>query len=649
MICLRLLTSTNDTFQNDQQITSNLCREYGRRMKTHLNRAENDRVLSLFDELIQKHQIKPTYMNYLLAMQAITGSKQRIEADRLHDLIEQDDSIRNGTQVQRGLVYMYAVALGDVSHAEKLVAAMPKPTHISIFATLMTGYIRHGTPEKAVELFTKIENEGQLTHDRFSYNAMINACSKLGDYARGKEIVDRILVNNDPHLLQNTNLITTMIDMLGKAGSHLQQCIQLFNSIQLEKRTPSLYNAMMKAYNKSAVPKETLALFEQRIDEQSYKPDRIHFLLVFNACAKIGRVCLKDAHKYYQRMLNDLRPCARNSHCRNAAIDMFGKCADLQMARSIFETNQDLNDIVSWGTILNTYALHANGRQVLHMFERMQMETEIKPNAQIYSTVLSACSHSGLLDEAKKIFLQYKIELPELWKYITIIDALARADRFDEALKMIEKYELTNPPSITMYMSILSRARRCGLVSVAETIVRRLENLNTFRSEDLKVAYVLLGTLVSNLYNAQGRREDAFKIRQLMRDKQMKKMPGLTWIEINGTLHEFYSNDRRHSQTDEIYKEVACIDDELEKDGHMVDNNSVPSGSVHSEKLAIALALISTSSRSSLVLTKNLRICPDCHEMLKRLSKLRNRKIVFRDSFRYHEFDDGQCSCGDIL
>ena len=122
---------------------------------------------------------------------------------------------------------------------------------------------------------------------------------------------------------------------------------------------------------------------------------------------------------------------------------------------------------------------------------------------------------------------------------------------------MIDKYELTNPPSMTMYMSILSCARRCGLVSVAEIIVRRLENLNTFRSDDLKVAYVLLGTFVhqvficfshwilflANLYNAQGRREDAFKIRQLMRDKQMKKVPGLTWIEIDGILHEFYSNE----------------------------------------------------------------------------------------------------------
>jgi len=97
----------------------------------------------------------------------------------------------------------------------------------------------------------------------------------------------------------------------------------------------------------------------------------------------------------------------------------------------------------------------------------------------------------------------------------------------------------------------------------------------------------------------------------------------------------------------EIYDEIVRIDDELKQDGHIIDINSVPIGSVHSgkkinfiyqrynsfyciylEKLAIALALISTPPESSILLTKNLRVCPDCHEMTKRLSRLRKREIV---------------------
>lgn len=68
----------------------------------------------------------------------------------------------------------------------------------------------------------------------------------------------------------------------------------------------------------------------------------------------------------------------------------------------------------------------------------MQKETKIKPNTQIYTTVeyylisrsrlnrhvyslfkvLNASSHSGLLDQAKEIFLRHNIDLPDLWKYV---------------------------------------------------------------------------------------------------------------------------------------------------------------------------------------------------------------------------------------
>ena len=53
---------------------------------------------------------------------------------------------------------------------------------------------------------------------------MINACTKLRDFARGQEITQRILTDNDPRLVQNANLVTTMIDMLVSLrviGAHL--------------------------------------------------------------------------------------------------------------------------------------------------------------------------------------------------------------------------------------------------------------------------------------------------------------------------------------------------------------------------------------------------------------------------------------------
>jgi hypothetical protein len=43
---------------------------------------------------------------------------------------------------------------------------------------------------------------------------MLNACTKLRYFTRGKEIINQILAENNSLFVQNTTLITTMIDML---------------------------------------------------------------------------------------------------------------------------------------------------------------------------------------------------------------------------------------------------------------------------------------------------------------------------------------------------------------------------------------------------------------------------------------------------
>ncbi|KAK9054545.1 hypothetical protein SSX86_025623 [Deinandra increscens subsp. villosa] len=67
----------------------------------------------------------------------------------------------------------------------------------------------------------------------------------------------------------------------------------------------------------------------------------------------------------------------------------------------------------------------------------------------------------------------------------------------------------------------------------------------------------------------------------------------------------------------------------------------------HSEKLAIAFGLIKTSIGTPIRISKNLRVCTDCHNATKMISKVYNREIIVRDRIRFHHFKDGSCSCND--
>ena len=67
----------------------------------------------------------------------------------------------------------------------------------------------------------------------------------------------------------------------------------------------------------------------------------------------------------------------------------------------------------------------------------------------------------------------------------------------------------------------------------------------------------------------------------------------------------------------------------------------------HSEKLAIAFGLLNIGEGMPLRITKNLRVCGDCHTASKFISIITKREIIMRDSKRFHHVKDGVCSCGD--
>ena len=64
-----------------------------------------------------------------------------------------------------------------------------------------------------------------------------------------------------------------------------------------------------------------------------------------------------------------------------------------------------------------------------------------------------------------------------------------------------------------------------------------------------------------------------------------------------------------------------------------------------SEKLAMAFGILNLPRGKTVRVTKNLRVCGDCHEMAKFMSKRFGREIILRDSNRFHHFKDGSCSC----
>jgi len=133
------------------------------------------------------------------------------------------------------------------------------------------------------------------------------------------------------------------------------------------------------------------------------------------------------------------------------------------------------------------------------------------------------------------------------------------------------------------------------------------------------------------------------------------KSPGKTSVEINTRVYTFYVSDTTHPDMNKIEAKWNELEKRLlglyEPDTSwvlqdMTEENKRLSLCHHSERIALCYALINTKPGEPIYMTKNLRICGDCHTVVELISKLEQRLIVVRDARRFHHFVDGKCSCG---
>jgi len=263
---------------------------------------------------------------------------------------------------------------------------------------------------------------------------------------------------------------------------------------------------------------------------------------------------------------------------------------------------------------------------------------------------LSACCHARLVDDGRHYFNlmnHYYHISPAMEHYCCMVDLLGRAGHLNEAMDFINRMPLK--PEAAVWRSLLGA---CGIhinVELGEHVAQRL-----FELEPEKAAnYVLL----SNLYAKAGRWDGIGNVRKMMKDKKVKKKPGCSWIEVNRKVYAFVGGDRSHPQTESIYAMLETLSGKIKEAGYVVDTSFMLHDVEeeqkayglfhHSEKLALAFGVITISPGIPIRITKNLRVCGDCHSAIKLISKTVEREIFVRDASRFHHFKDGKCSCGD--
>lgn len=522
-----------------------------------------------------------------------------------------------------------------INSVRKVFDMMPNKDLIS-WNTVIAGNAQNGLYEEALAMLREMGND-KLKPDSFTLSSVLPIFAEYVDVFKGKEIHGYAIRHGfDADVFIGSSLI----DMYAKCTRTNDSC-QVFN--HLPQRDGISWNSIIAGCVQNGLFDEGLRLFRQMLMAK-IKPKHVTFSSIMPACAHLTTLHLgRQLHGHIIRSGFD-----GNVYIASSLVDMYAKCGNARIAKCVFD-KMEQHDMVSWTAIIMGYALHGHAHDAIALFE--QMETAgVKPNYVSFMAVLTACSHAGLIDEAWKYFhsmtLKYGIA-PGLEHYAAVADLLGRAGKLEDAYHFITKMHIT--PTGSVWSTLLAACRVHKNIELAEKVAEEIFMVDPGNMG----AYVLL----SNIYSAARRWKDAAKLRVSMRDKGMRKVPACSWIEVENKVHAFMAGDKSHICYDRIKEALKVLTEQMEREGYVANTNEVLHDveeeqkkyllSNHSERLAIAFGIISTPSGTTIRVTKNIRVCVDCHTAIKFMSKIVGREIVVRDNSRFHHFRGGECSCGD--
>lgn len=539
--------------------------------------------------------------------------------------------------------------IGNCDEAIRLFERMKEENvelNVVTWSAVIAGYAQRGHGFEAIDVFRQMRVDGAQPNV-VTFASLLSGCASVGALNRGREshcyAIKNMLSVHGSDLGDDLMVINGLIDMYSKCNN-TDMARVLFDSIAAKHRNVVTWTAMIGGYAQQGDANEALDLFSvmMRLDP-CVLPNPFTISCVLMACARLAALRMgKQVHAYVFRNGYD----SQSLFIANCFIDMYAKSGEMNAARIVFDNMMHRNS-VSWTSLMAGYGMHGCGEDAIQIFNEMR-RAGLVIDGVTFLVLLYACSHSGMVDQGINYFDNMNLEfgvVPGVEHYACMVDLLGRAGRFDKAMKLIQ--DMPMEPSPVVWFSLLGACRTHSKVELGEYAANKLLELGCYNDGSY--------TLLSNLYANARQWKDVAKVRSLMRHTGIKKRPGCSWVQGKKGTVFFYVGDRHHPMSQEINRLLGDLIQRIKAMGyvpetsfalHDVDDEEKKDLLFeHSEKLALAYGILTTPSGVPIRITKNLRVCGDCHTVFTFISKIIDHEIILRDSSRFHHFKDGICSC----
>lgn len=453
-------------------------------------------------------------------------------ADRLLDAMEDPDDYSLSS-----LISCYANC-GRMEDARRIFELKLNPC-VVVWNSLISGYVANRDMEGALTYFCKMRRRG-VVGDYSTFSSVLSACSSIGvlrnctqlhaqahklgivyDLVVASALIDAYAkyMNLDDSCrffgelrAYDTVLLNSMITIYCNFG-RMKEAKKIFSDMKFKNLIS--WNSMLVGLSQNSYPVEALEIF-CTMNKIDLSMDKFTLSSAISACASI--TWLEFGEQIFARAT--IIGVDIDMIIVTSLIDLYCKCGFVEAGRKLFD-QMTKSDEASWNSMLMGYATNGYGVEALSLFEEMRREG-VRPSEVTFTAVLSACDHSGLVEEGKKWFYLMKHFYhigPGIEHYSCMIDLFARAGRVQEAIELIDK--IPHLSDACMWSAILRGCIESGDKSLSKMMVEKIIKLDPQNS----------GALVqlSGVMASTGDWNQSALVRQLMREMGIQKSPGRSW------------------------------------------------------------------------------------------------------------------------
>ncbi|KAG0470482.1 hypothetical protein HPP92_017182 [Vanilla planifolia] len=320
----------------------------------------------------------------------------------------------------------------------------------------------------------------------------------------------------------------------------------------------------------------------------------------------------------------------------NKLLDAYLRCGSIMDAYELFEKMPQRN-LTSWDAMISGLARLGLGEEAIDLFTKFK-QLGLKPDEDMFNTIFYVCSAIGAVDEGMLHFKSMVTDFgicPTIENYSNVINMLASCGFLNEAFEFIERMPVD--PTINVWEMLMNLCRSNGNTDLGDRCANIIECLDSSKlTEQSKKGLLPV---------------------KLSEKRKVKNSDPTELANRFCRQREYRAGERSHPEDDLVYEQIRGLLPQMKDLGyfpeikcvlHDIDQESREEALLyHSERLALAYALMTTPARQTVRIMKNLRVCIDCHNALKIISKIVGRLIIARDAKRFHHFQDGECTCRD--